>query len=247
MKDQDKTKQTLIDERASLRERIVEEALQASQYRYYSLFEHMKSGVAIYEAVEDGADFVFRDFNAAAERMEKIRKEELLGRRVTEVFPGVVDFGLFSVFQRVWKTGQPEDHAISFYRDNRISGWRENHVYKLPSGEVVAIYEDVAERKRAEEALQESEKQYRLLFENAGEAIFVAQDGRVVFVNPMTVTITGYSGEELASRPFVDFIHADDRDMVLERHRRRLRGEALPPRYSFRIPSIRENKFSNLI
>ncbi|HQF85578.1 MAG TPA: PAS domain S-box protein, partial [Smithellaceae bacterium] len=99
----------------------------------------------------------------------------------------------------------------------------------------MAIYEDVAERKRAEEALQESEKQYRLLFENAGEAIFVAQDGRVVFVNPMTVTITGYSGEELASRPFVDFIHADDRDMVLERHRRRLRGEALPPRYSFRI------------
>ena len=129
MKDQDKTKQTLIDERASLRERIVEEALQASQYRYYSLFEHMKSGVAIYEAVEDGADFVFRDFNAAAERMEKIRKEELLGRRVTEVFPSVVDFGLFSVFQRVWKTGQPEDHDISFYRDNRISGWRENHIY----------------------------------------------------------------------------------------------------------------------
>ncbi|HRS82593.1 MAG TPA: PAS domain S-box protein, partial [Smithellaceae bacterium] len=247
MKDQSKTKQTLIGELASLRKRIVrleqaeserkqvEEALQASEYRYHKLFEHMKSCVAVYEAVENGADFVIRDFNAAAERMEKVRKQEILGRRVTEVFPGVIDFGLFSVFQRVWKTGHPEDHDISFYRDNRISGWRENHVYKLPSGEVVAIYEDVTDRKRTQEALQESEEKYRLLFENAGEAIFVAQDGKLVFLNPMTSTITGYTDAELASRPFVDFIEKDDRGMVLDRYLRRLQGENIPRRYSFRV------------
>jgi len=91
------------------------------------------------------------------------------------------------------------------------------------------------DRKQAEEALQESENQYRILFENAGEAIYVAQDGRVVFGNPMTVTITGYAGEEIASRPFTDFIHVDDRDMVRDRYVRRLKGESIPTRYSFRI------------
>ncbi len=213
----------------------VEDALRASENRYYTLFEHMNSGVAIYEAVENGADFAIRGFNTAAERLEKTKREEIMGRRVTKVFPGVVDFGLFSVFQRVWKTGHPEDHDISFYRDDRISGWRENHVYKLPSGEVVAIYNDVTDRKQAKEALEESEEKYRTLFENAGEAIFVAQDGKLAFLNPMTVTITGYSGEEISSRPFVDFIHADDRDMVLDRYVRRLKGENIPRRYSFRV------------
>ncbi len=251
MKDQAKTKQTLIGELASLRKRIaqleqfeserrqVEKALRASENRYYKLFQHMSSSVAIYEAVEDGADFVIRDFNAAAERLEKIQKEEILGRRVTEVFPGVSDFGLFSVFQRVWKTGNSEDHNVSFYQDNRISGWRENHVYKLPSGEVVAIYDDVTDRKQAECALRESEEKYRALFENAGEAIFVAQDGRVAFLNPMTAQITGYSSEEITSRPFVDFIHADDRDMITDRHTRRLQGEDIPRSYTFRM--LRKN------
>ena len=94
---------------------------------------------------------------------------------------------------------------------------------------------DVTDRKRTEKALQESEEQYRTLFENVSEAIFVTQDARLVFVNPMTVTITGYSGEELASSPFTDFIHADDRDMVMDRYVRRLKGEHIPPRYSFRV------------
>jgi len=128
--------------------------LRESETRFRNLFARMSSAVAVYEAVDDGNDFVLRDFNRAAERLEKIKKEELLGRRVTEVFPGVRDFGLFAVFQRVWLTGYPEDCAISFYHDNRISGWRENHVYKLPSGEIVAIYDDVTERKQADEEIR---------------------------------------------------------------------------------------------
>ena len=76
-----------------------------------------------------------------------------MGRRVTDVFPGVEAFGLLDVFRRVWRTGRPEQLPVSLYQDERISGWRENYVYKLPSGEVVAAYRDVTEHKQAEEAL----------------------------------------------------------------------------------------------
>ncbi|MCX7634902.1 MAG: PAS domain S-box protein, partial [Syntrophales bacterium] len=134
--------------------RRAEAVLRESETRFRHLFENMVTAVAVYEAVGDGEDFVFVDFNRAAERIERIDRREVLGRRVTEVFPGVREFGLFAVFQRVWRTGVAEDHDISFYQDNRISGWRESRVYKLPSGEVVAVYEDVTARKQAEDEVQ---------------------------------------------------------------------------------------------
>ena len=81
--------------------------LELSQIKYKALFDNMSSGVAIYQARNDGEDFVFVDFNGVAERIDKINKEDLIGKSVLEVFPGVKDFGLFEVFQRVWKTGKP--------------------------------------------------------------------------------------------------------------------------------------------
>ena len=90
-------------------------------------------------------------------------------------------------------------------------------------------------RKLAEESFKESEEKYRNLFENANEAIFVVQDVKLVFVNPMTTMMIGYSTEELMTRPFIEFIHPDDRDMVIDRHIRRMKGEEIPHLYSFRI------------
>ena len=134
--------------------RRAEAALRESETRFHELFGSINNAVAVYEAVENGADFALRDFNRAAERIEGTVKEAVLGRRVTQVFPGVREMGLLEVLQRVWRTGQPEHWPVTLYRDERISGWRENYVYRLPSGEVVAVYEDVTERKRAEEEMK---------------------------------------------------------------------------------------------
>ncbi|NMB77694.1 MAG: PAS domain S-box protein, partial [Methanomicrobiales archaeon] len=129
-----------------------EEAIRESEYRFRELFSNMRSGVAIYQPVSEGKDFIIRDVNRAVERIERVRKEDITGRSILEIFPGVVEFGLFEVLQRVAATGTPEEFPVSMYKDNRISGWRDNFVYRLPSGEVVALYEDVTEKKQAEEA-----------------------------------------------------------------------------------------------
>jgi|GEM_PF-179704 len=83
--------------------------------------------------------------------------------------------------------------------------------------------------------LRAGEEKYRVLVESAREAIFVAQDGRMKFVNPSTEELAGYTREELLCRPFVEFIHHDDREMVLERHIKRQQGVELPSTYSFRV------------
>jgi PAS domain S-box-containing protein len=131
-----------------------ENQLQASEWRYRELFDNMSSGVAVYEAIGNGEDFVFKDFNKAGEGIENIKKEMVMGKSVLEVFPAARGCGLFEVFQRVWKTGKAEYHPVFLYSDERITGWRENYVYKLPSGEIVAVYDDVTERKKMEEKIR---------------------------------------------------------------------------------------------
>lgn len=110
--------------------------------------------MAVYQAVDEGNDFIFKDFNRAAEEIEDVKREDIIGRRVTEAFPGVEEFGLLEVLRQVWKTDSSRKHPMTFYQDQRITGWRENYIYKLPSGEVVAIYADIIERKRVEEELE---------------------------------------------------------------------------------------------
>ncbi len=185
-----------------------EKALFASEARFRELFENMSSGVAVYEAVDSGDDFVFRDFNRAAEQIEKTGRRDIIGRRVTEVFPGIKDFGLLQVMQRVWKTGKPQRFPVTRYRDDRVEGWRENYVVKLPTGEIVAIYDDITERKKAEEALVESEERLQAILSatQVGIVIIDSENHTIVDVNPMAIDIIGLPREEIAGQVCHRFI-----------------------------------------
>ncbi len=131
-----------------VRERTAE--LSESERRFRQLFEHSSSGVAVYESVDEGKNFVLKDINKAVETIEGVKRSELIGRKVTEVFPGVVEFGLLDVFRQVWQTGQSACHPVNYYSEGRSDGWRDNSVYKLPSGEIVAVYDDLTAWKQAE-------------------------------------------------------------------------------------------------
>ncbi|MHA1149713.1 MAG: sensor histidine kinase [Promethearchaeota archaeon] len=169
------------------------EELEISEKKYRELFNHMSSGVAVYEAINDGEDFIFKDFNIAGQKMEKVREEDVIGKSVKDCFPGIIEFGLFDIFKKVWKTGKPEHHPINLYKDKRIMGWKENYVYKLPSGEIVAVYNDVTEKKIAEEALRESEERYRKMITNLDIGYYIIKiDGEIIFHNPAAVRIMGY-------------------------------------------------------
>jgi len=59
----------------------------------------------VYEVSDKGHDFIIRDMNPAAERMGKITRQQVFGRRLMETFPGMESFGLADVLRRAWKTG----------------------------------------------------------------------------------------------------------------------------------------------
>ncbi|MEK7994803.1 MAG: PAS domain S-box protein [Planctomycetota bacterium] len=179
-------------------DRQMKEELKEYQAKFQVLFDHVCSGVAIYEARNDGEDFVFADFNPAAEQIEHISKEELIGRKVTDVFPGVKQFGLLDVLRRVYKTGTPEHHPVSVYKDQRIAGWRENYVYRLPSGHVVAVYDDISARKRTELVARMTDQCFRAIADYTYDwEVWVGPTGRVLWTNPAAQRVTGYSVKEI--------------------------------------------------
>ena len=99
----------------------------------------------------------------------------------------------------------------------------------------IVFRKEIEVRKKVEEALRESEEKYRNLIENANDAIYIAQDGLIKFSNPAAEKLTGYPAEDLFSIPITDLVHPDHREMVIDRHRRRLAGETLPSTYSFQL------------
>jgi hypothetical protein len=103
--------------------------------------------------VDDGRDFLFKDFNRSAERIDGVCKEDLIDNRLLRVFPNEDKFGIFSALQSVYQTGKPEQTTASYYKDDQREGSRENFISEVPSGEIVAI---ITEQKDPEAALRES-------------------------------------------------------------------------------------------
>ena len=85
------------------------------------------------------------------------------------------------------------------------------------------------------DALARSEEKYRQVVENASEAIAVVQDGRIRYANPQCSRLSGFTLEELYVRSFLDFVHGDDRPLVLGNYMKRMRGEPAESSYEFRI------------
>ncbi|GAB6090746.1 PAS domain-containing hybrid sensor histidine kinase/response regulator [Spirochaeta dissipatitropha] len=133
-------------------------ALRTAKERFEGIFQQTSSGVAVYRPLDDGTDFIFVDYNPAAARMDQKDQDSVIGQRLTECFPGIRNMGLIEVLQRVARSGQPEQLPLSEYEDEKITGWRENRVFRLSSGEVVAVYDDLTGIKKAQ---QESERARR--------------------------------------------------------------------------------------
>ena len=211
--------------------------LQEAEHRFRDLFENMRSGAAIARAVGDGEDFVLTDFNRSAERIEGMPRQEIVGRKISEVLPGPYQVRMLEVFRRVWRTGQPEHVPPSQPVAGHPSGWREGYVYRLPSGEVVSLFDDVTDRKLADEALKESEARWRLIIDAHAQAIVIVdQKHEIRFVNKAAEALFGHSAQDLIGAPFgFPLVQGDVAEIEIIRSGRGLAfGEmrAIPIRWS---------------
>jgi PAS domain S-box-containing protein len=212
-----------------------EDELRKSEERFKFIFEFAPDAYFLTDLKG-----YFIDGNKAAEKMSGFNKEELIGGSYLksqllslDQLPKAAKLLLLNAVGR--PTG-PDEFILKRKTGKKVHVEISTYPVKFENKTLVlGIARDITERRRGEEALRESEEKYRTLVENAAESILIAQDGRLKFTNRMASVISGYSEQELCSRPFLEFVHPDDRDMVGQHYMRRLKGNGAPARYAFRL------------
>ncbi|MEE8415476.1 MAG: PAS domain S-box protein, partial [Desulfobacterales bacterium] len=230
-----------------------EEALRESEAKYLQLFNTVPAAIILYDAetkeLIDGNDAAFDLYGYSREEFLNLTYWDITAEpeKTKKIIPRVLSGEVKRIPLRYQKkkdgTVIPIDASVGVFRLNNrevicgvstdISRYRQAQEELEKTNQ--ELRDEIQDRERAEKLLRESEEKYRLLVKNANDAIFIAQDDAVKFPNPKGEEMTGYSAEELAKMPFIDLIHPDDRNMVLDRHRRRLSGEKLPAIDEFRI------------
>ncbi len=188
--------------------RRTEAALRSSEESYRSLFHQMMDGFVTGEIVRDergrAVDWRFLSANPAFETMTGLRREDVLGRRIREVLPQTEESWV-DAYARVVETGEPavfEGYHRELDRQFSVTS------YRTAPGQFAALFLDVTDRKRAEEALRESEEHLRQA--QKMEAVGQLAGGIAHDFNNLLAAILGYAHLLLADPALAEpSVHAD--------------------------------------
>lgn len=192
--------------------RRVENELRSSEEKFRTLVNEMQQGVAIHEIIlnDEGlpCDYRFIDLNPSFEKQTGLKREEVIGKRVLEVLPGTEPFWI-ERYGKVALTGEPatfENYAGELGKYYSVVAFR-NRINQF-----AVVIEDITNRIKYEKKLKTSEK----IFNHVLDMICISgYDGFFKELNPSWERELGWSREELLSRPWIEFVHADDRHKTL--------------------------------
>lgn len=213
-------------------EKEIQQELEESEEKYRSLFNNMNAGFAFHEVIVDDEkkpiDYKYIEVNPAFEKLTGLKTEDMIGKNVSEVLPGIKDdpADWIGKFGNVGLTGIPisvEDYSEPIDRWYKVAG------YSPKKGYFAVTFTDITERKKSEQNLKESEEKYRQFIEDSLEGVWVIdENANTTLVNPSMSKILGYSVEELIGKNLFEFVPQEDIEITnkhLENRRNGIKEE----------------------
>jgi PAS domain S-box-containing protein len=205
----------LAQVRAMLRIREAELECARSEQKFRSLFESIDDGLSIIEVIFDDlgkpVNYRFLEMNTMGRKHTGLK--DPVGKTARELVPGLNDFW-FETYGKVAQTGEAvrfESHAPAMHR------WFDVYAFPLQRGtpKVALRFKDITKRKKAEQALKESEERFRHMANNAPVMIWVTeQDGSSSFLSESWYEFTGQTAETGLGFGWVNAVHPEDRDFA---------------------------------
>jgi PAS domain S-box-containing protein len=206
-------KKWYLIEDAAMR-KAVNGALKLSERKYSALFENMQDSFAYHKALFDeegrSVDYVFLEVNNAFERLTGLKRPSVLGEKATRVLPRIENDPAYwvSVYGKVALTGTPL--RFESFSDT-LQRWYLVSAFSPEKGYFAITFEDITERKKAEDTIRKSEERYRSYIEVTGELGWTTNaDGEAVEDIPSFRSYTGQSFEEVKGWGWSKAIHPND-------------------------------------
>ncbi len=181
------------------------------------------------------------DANPAAERLTGRPRNELIGLHQSQLHPARGENASKRIFKEHSRHGSgvihsgPELHYVLRADGSEVPTEITAQVIEIRGKRVLqGFFRDVSERVKAEQALKESENKFKTLTEKSMVGVYLIQDGRFRYVNPVLSKLLGYTQDELLALSPEDVIVPEDWPLVRENLRRRIDGEIASLSYAFR-------------
>jgi len=187
-----------------------EAALRASEMKHRSLFEFSPMGIHQYELEEDGR-LVFTGANPAADKILGVDNSLFIGKPIEEAFPSLIDTEVPDRYREVAKTGALWQTEQIEYSNGAISGAYAVIAFKTGERSMVAKFQDITSRKKAEDELRESAAKFRSTFDQSPVgSVLVGMDKKFLRANPAFCAFLGYDENELIGKTIAAITFPED-------------------------------------
>ncbi len=182
--------------------------------RNFSIFKTLPDLIFL-----NSRDGTYLDYHANHEEDFIISATELVGKKISEVFPVEIAQAIMNKIEQVFQFGKTQvlEYQLQFGKQIK---YFEARIFLATQNKVLSIVRNITERKETEIALQESEERYRLLAENATDMISRHHlNGAYIYASPACRTLLGYEPEELTNFYTYNLFHPDDIPTIRRSHK----------------------------
>lgn len=181
---------------------------------FRTMFDHIEDGVAILVMVD--GEYILKEMNQSGLDISGLKRENVVGRNLTDVYPGFEGDPLLKTLNEVWENGEAMQHPMTMYKDENHELWIEAYVFKLDNKYLVTIFRDITEVVNKTQELQASEEKYRTYINDSPDPIIVVDEfANVVESNKAAYEKFGYSEDELIGNPVSILWPESERDRFL--------------------------------